>query len=111
MTLTEVTLDPINDPHTTAHHATEAQTHTITNKTLHTADPDHAEVSPEITVDLGHTHPTNTITNTSTRPSSSSNKTGWKTKDRKYKQVTINDLPSKYYSSDEQASNSEDDLN
>ena len=62
MTLTEVTLDPFTNPHTTAHHATEAQAHTITDETLHTADPHHAGVSPEITVDPGHTHPTNTIT-------------------------------------------------
>ena len=62
VTLAEVTLDPFTDPHATAHHATEAQAHTITDETLHTADPHHAGVSPEITVDPGHTHPTNTIT-------------------------------------------------
>ena len=45
------------------------------------------------------------------RPSYSSDKTPWKTKDRKYKQVTIDDPPLEYYSSDEQASDSEDDLN
>ena len=62
MTLAEVALDPITDPHTTAHHATEAQAHTITNKTLHTTDHHHAGVSLEITVDIGHICPTNTIT-------------------------------------------------
>ena len=62
VTLTEFTLDPFTNPHATAHHATEAQAHTVTNKTLHTADPHHAGVSPEITVDPGHTHPANTIT-------------------------------------------------
>ena len=62
MTLTEVTLDPITNPHTAAHHATEAQAHTVTDETFPTADPHHAGVSPEITVDPGHTHPTNTIT-------------------------------------------------
>ena len=62
MTLTEVTLDPFTDPHTAAHHATEAQAHTITNETWHTADPHHAGVSPEITVAPEHTHPVNTIT-------------------------------------------------
>ena len=56
------TLDPFTNPHTAAHHATEAQAHTITNETLLTADPHHAGVSPEITVDPGHTHPANTIT-------------------------------------------------
>ena len=62
MTLTEVTLDPFTNPHATAHHATEAQAHTITNKTCHTADPHHAGASPEIIVDPGHTHPATTIT-------------------------------------------------
>ena len=62
MTLTEVTLDPFTNPHTAAHHATEAQAHTITKETCHTADPHHAGASPEITVDPGHAHPANTIT-------------------------------------------------
>ena len=62
VTLTEVALDPITDPHAAAHHTTEAQAHTITNETLHTADPHHAGVSPQTTVDLGHTHHANTIT-------------------------------------------------
>ena len=62
VTLTEVTLDPFTNPHTTAHHATEAQAHTITDETCDTADPHHAGVSPEITVAPGHAHPANTIT-------------------------------------------------
>ena len=62
VTLIEVTLDPFTNPHATAHYTTEAQAHTITDKTLHTADPHHAGVSPEITVDPGCTHPINTIT-------------------------------------------------
>ena len=62
LTLTEVALDPFTNPHTTAHHATEAQAHTITNETCHTADPHHRGISPEITVDPGHAHPANTIT-------------------------------------------------
>ena len=45
------------------------------------------------------------------RPSSSSHQTPWKSKERKYKQVTMDDLPSEYYSSDEQDSDSEDDFN
>ena len=60
VTHTEVALDPITDPHAAAHHATKAQAHIITNKTAHTADPHHAEVSPETTVDLDHIHQTNT---------------------------------------------------
>ena len=111
VTLAEVTLDPFTNPHAAAHHPTEAQAHTINNETLHTTDPHHTGVSPEITIDPGLTHPANTITKTSTRPPSSSNQTPWKTKDRKYKPVTIEDPPSEYYSSHEQASDSEDDLN
>ena len=61
VTLTEVTLDPFTNPHATAHHATEAQAHTITNETLYTADLHHAGDFPEITVDPGHAHSANTI--------------------------------------------------
>ena len=111
VTLQEVTLDHITDPHATAHHATEAQAHTITNETPHTADPHHAGVSPETTVDLDHTHHTNTTTKHQPDHLPAPIEKPWKTKDRKYKQVTIDDPPSKYYSSDEQASDSEDDLN
>ena len=45
------------------------------------------------------------------KSSSSSLSTSWKPKDRKHKQVTIDDPPPEYYSSDEQDSDSEDDLN
>ena len=58
----EVALDPITNPHATAHDATEDQTHIVTNETPHTADPHHAEVSPETTVDLDHIHHKNTTT-------------------------------------------------
>ena len=60
--LTEVALDPFTDLHTAAHHATEAQAHTVTDEICHTTDPHHAGASPEITVDPGHAHPANTIT-------------------------------------------------
>ena len=62
VTLTEVTLDPITNPHAKAHHVMEAQAHTATDETPHTTDPHHTGVSPETTVDLGYTHHTNTIT-------------------------------------------------
>ena len=62
VTLTEVTLDPFTGPHTIAHHTTEAQAHTATNKTHHTTDPHHAGISPEMTVDPEHANPINTIT-------------------------------------------------
>ena len=62
VTLEEVALDPITDPHAAAHHAMEAQAHIITNETPHTAEPHHAEVSPETTENLDHIHHTNTTT-------------------------------------------------
>ena len=62
VTLTEVTLDHFTDPHTAAHHATEACAHTITAKTCPTTDPHHAGVFLEITVDPGQAHLANTIT-------------------------------------------------
>ena len=62
MSQEEVTLDPITDLHTTVHHATEAQAHTVTTETPHTADPHCTEVFPETTVDLDHIHHTNTTT-------------------------------------------------
>ena len=58
----EVTLGPITDPHAAVHHITEAQAHTITNETPHTADPHYAEVFTETTVDPDHIHHTNTTT-------------------------------------------------
>ena len=54
--LTGVTLDPFTNLHIAAYHTTEAQAHTATAKTHHTADPHHAGVSPEMTVDPEHTH-------------------------------------------------------
>ena len=58
----EVSLDPLTDPHAAVHHATEVQAHTVTNETPHTADPHHAEVSPETAVDLDCILHTNTTT-------------------------------------------------
>ena len=56
----EVILGPITNPHTAAHHATEAQAHTATHETPYTADPYPAEVFPGIAVDPDHIHYTNT---------------------------------------------------
>ena len=58
----EGTLDPVTNPHATAHHTTEVQAHIITDETPHTADPHHAEVSPETTVDPDCIHLTNITT-------------------------------------------------
>ena len=54
-------------------------------------------------------HPTNTITKPQ-KGHGSSHQTPRKSKDRKYKQVTIDDPCLECYSSDEQDSDSEDDL-
>ena len=105
-----VILGLITDPHTTAHHAIEAQVTTTTDETPLTADPCYAEVFLGIAVDPDHVHHTNTTTRHQ-QDCYSSNQTAWRTKDRKHKQVTINDPPSEYYSSDEQASKSDNDLN
>ena len=102
---------PITDPHTTAHHATETQVCTATDETLHTEDPHHTEVFSR---DHSRSRPCTSHKHnykTSSKPSYSSHQTAWKKKDRKYKQVIIDDPPSKYYSSDEQASESDNDLN
>ena len=47
----------------------------------------------------------------SSKPASSSNKTTLKHQDRKYKRVTIDYPQSDYYSLDDAASDSDDDLN
>ena len=62
MTHKEVTLGPITDPQAAVHPITEAQAHTFTSKTPHTADPHHAEVFPETAVDPDNVHNTNTTT-------------------------------------------------
>ena len=54
-------------------------------------------------------HKNNCIT--SSKPAYSSCWTAWKNKDRNYKQVTIDDPPSKHYSFDEPSSKSNEDLN
>ena len=61
--LTEAILDHFISSHTVALHATGAQAHTATAKTHHIADPHHAEISSEMTVDPEHINPTSTTTN------------------------------------------------
>ena len=62
MTHEEVFLGHITNPHATAHPITEGLAHTATNKIPCTADLHHTEVFPEIAVDPGHAHYTNTTT-------------------------------------------------
>ena len=61
--LTEAILDHFTGIHTIALHITGAPAHTATTVTHHTADPHHAEISPEMTVDPEHINPTGTTTN------------------------------------------------
>ena len=65
VTLAEVILGHFTGPRTIALHTTGAPAHTTTAtaETHHIADPHHAEISPEVTVDPEHINPTSTITN------------------------------------------------
>ena len=61
----EVTPDHFIGPHTIVLHATGAPAHITTTATHHIADPHHAEISPEMTIDpiLNHTNPASITTN------------------------------------------------
>ena len=111
MTQEEVIPGTITDPHIAAHHITEAPAHTATDETPpHSRSSSHRNFSR----DCSRSRPSTSHKchhRTSARSSYSSDQTGWKAKDRKHKQVTIDDTPSEYYTSDEQASDSEDVLN
>ena len=112
VTITDVTLDPFTDHHTATYHAIEVEAHTATAETHHPTDAHHAGVSPEMTVDPEHAHPTNTVT----KPQKDhlpvhikhpgSPKTGSTNRSSLMKHPSA-----EYYSSDEQDSDSEDDLN
>ena len=79
--------------------------------THHIADPHHADIYPEKTVDPEHRDPASNIINQHKDHLPVHSQMLWKPKDRRHKQVTIDDPPSEYYSSEEQDSDSEDDLN
>ena len=63
MTPAEAIQDHFIGPHIIALHATGAQAHITTTATHHIADPHHAEISPEMTVDPEHINPASTTTN------------------------------------------------
>ena len=63
VTPTVVILDCFTSPHTIALCATGAPAYTASAETHHIADPHHAEISPEMTVDPEHRNPKNTTTN------------------------------------------------
>ena len=93
--------------HRPTHHSTSC--HRNSSTYCHQRDTPHRRPRDCSRSRLHISHKNNCIT--SSKPSSSSNRTIWKNKDRKYKQVTIDDPPSKYYSSDEPSSKSDEDLN
>ena len=75
-----------------------------------TADLHLIGILPEMTADLD-IDPGNNTTNQAKGSSSTSQAPSWKHKDKRHKQVTIDDPLSEYYSSDDNDSNSDDDLN
>ena len=77
-------------------HATEAQVPTTIAVTHCTTDLHPIGIFPEMTADLD-TNCKNNITNWHKDPVSTSQATPWKHKDRRHKQVTIDDPPSEYY--------------
>ena len=61
--LAETILDHFTSPHAVALHAIGAPAHTATAMTHHIADPHHADISPEMTLDPEHINPIGTTTN------------------------------------------------
>ena len=61
--LTEAILDHFIGLHTIAPCITGTPAHTTTTVTHHIADPPHADISPEMTVDPEHINPTGNTTN------------------------------------------------
>ena len=92
-------------------HATEAQVHTTTAMTHHTTDLHPIEIFPEMTADPDHTNPKNNITNQHKDLPQAHKQHHGKIKTEDTNRVTTDDPPSEYYSSDDQDSDSEDDLN
>ena len=90
MFLGEVTLDPFTSLCIIAHHATEAQAHTNCQDTPHPRSSSCRNFSRDDS--RSRTHKSNKQHyKTSQKSSSYSQPTPWKPKDRKYKQVTIDD--------------------
>ena len=111
MTPAGVTPDHFIDLHVIAPHATEAQVHTATNVTHHIADHHPIEISPGITADPDHTNPISNIINQhkDLLQVHKLHLGKMRTEDTNRLQLMI--LPSEYHSSDDQDSDSEDNLN
>ena len=111
MTLAGVALNHFIDLHVIAPHATEAQAHTVTTVTHHIADLHPIEIFPKMTADLNHTNPTDNITNQHEDPLQVLKQCLGKIRTEDTNRFTIDDPSSEYYSSDDQESDSEDNLN
>ena len=109
-TLTEVAPDHSTDLPLTTSHVTGAPVPTATIMIHLTKDLHLIGILPGMTADLD-IGPGNNITNQDRGSSSTSWTPSWKPKDRRHKQVTIDDPPLEYYSSDDTDSDSDDDLN
>ena len=87
------------DPPNITSHATEAEVHTATAMTHHCRSSSLRNSSWDGSRDGQHKSPKQHY-KPAQRSSSGSQATLWKNKDRRHKQVTIDDPPSEYYSSD-----------
>ena len=89
----KVTPGHITDAHTGAHLTTDTQTLIVINGIHHTGDLHHTEAPHHILeTAVGQDHITCTeLPVWHSKPTYSSSRTAWKNKDKKYKQVTIDD--------------------
>ena len=110
---TEVILDHSIDLHAIAPCITEVPACTATAMTHHTTDPHHSDTSVERPVDPEHIGLAGNIINQHEDhlPVCKECLGKTRTEGTNRSQFTIDDPPSEYYSSDEQDSDSEDDLN
>ena len=106
----EVAPDHSTDLPITVSHITGALVPTAIITTHLTTDLHLIEMFPEMTADLDTNHGNNT-TDWPKDPHPPHRPPSWKHQDNRHKQVTIDDPPSEYYSSDDNDSDSEDDLN
>ena len=102
MILTEAILDHFIILHAIAPHVTGVPAHTASAMTYHIADPHHADISPEMTVDPEHINPTGNTTNLHKDHLSVHNQHPGSPRIEGTERATIHDPPSEYYSSDEQ---------
>ena len=91
MTLIGVTPDHFIDLHIIAPSATEAQAHTPTAVIHHTTDLHPTDIFPRMIADPNNTNPDKQHYKPAQGASSCSKMTPWECKDRRHKQVTIDD--------------------